>query len=299
MLLFLSVFILVLIFAKGRYLVVAMIASLYLRIKPVVVTILKSDNLKVPGAVVMKKTIAMMLSVFLIGGLSAYAENSNWGLSFGESGTPPTGNAGREELLKYNAYFIGDAGDNNIYLTFDAGYENGYTALILDVLKEKDVPAAFFLVGTYISGNPELVKRMTDEGHIVGNHTTTHPDMSAISDMASFKKELEQTEQSYREVTGRDLPRFYRSPRGVYSAENLRMANELGYKTVFWSLAYVDWLVDDQPTHEQAFSKLLPRIHPGAVILLHSTSKTNAEILGKLIDEYRDMGYTFARIENL
>lgn len=247
----------------------------------------------------MKKLTAFILALCLVCGTAAAAAGSNWGLSFRESGKPPVGNASREELLKHNAYYIGDTEDKKIYLTFDAGYENGYTESILDVLREKEVPAAFFLVGTYIDSQPGLVQRMLNEGHIVGNHTTTHPDMSAISDMAAFKSELERTEEHYFSATGQDMPKYYRPPRGVYSTENLQMANELGYKTVFWSLAYVDWNVNSQPTHDEAFSKLLPRIHPGAVILLHSTSKTNAEILPELIDRYREMGYSFESLDRL
>jgi len=246
-----------------------------------------------------KNWIAFALSLWLLGGGTALAGSSGWGLRFTENGEPPVGNAGREELRAYDAWYIGDTGGNTVYLTFDAGYENGHTSEILDVLRDKNVPAAFFVVGSYIKGNPELTRRMADEGHLVGNHTMTHPDMSAISDMTSFKDELGRTEEYYREVTGADLPRYYRPPRGVYSIENLKMAKELGYKTVFWSLAYVDWIVDKQPTPEAAFSKLLPRIHPGAVVLLHSTSKTNAEILGQLIDKYRGMGYTFDSLDNL
>ena len=241
----------------------------------------------------------MVLSLCLAGNLLVYAGSSNWGLSFKDAGTPPAGNASREELLENNAYYIGDTDVKKIYLTFDAGYENGYTSKILDVLKKKHVSVTFFLVGTYIESNPELVKRMVSEGHIVGNHTTTHPDMSAISDLATFKDELERTNKSYMEATGEEMPKFYRPPRGVYSTENLKMANDLGYKTVFWSLAYVDWIVDKQPTRDEAFSKLIPRIHPGAIILLHSTSKTNAEILEQLIDEYRLMGYTFESLDRL
>ena len=246
-----------------------------------------------------KNWITLALSLCILSSGTALAESSGWGLSFRESGTPPTGNVSREKLLEDNAYYIGDTGGNTIYLTFDAGYENGYTSQILDVLKEKNVPAAFFLVGTYIKGNPELVGRMAAEGHIVGNHTMTHPDMSAISNPASFRDELERAEACYQDAVGRDMPKYYRPPRGVYSADNLRMANELGYRTIFWSLAYVDWITDKQPTPEAAFEKLLPRIHPGAIVLLHSTSKTNAEILARLIDEYRGMGYTFGSLENL
>ncbi|MCC8122255.1 MAG: delta-lactam-biosynthetic de-N-acetylase [Oscillospiraceae bacterium] len=247
----------------------------------------------------LRKIISFAIVLCLFGSTFTHAESTGWGLSFQEDGQPPVGNAGAEDLLQYNAWYIGDTAQKTIYLTFDAGYENGYTAAILDVLKEKDVPAAFFLVGTYIEANPELVKRMADEGHIVANHTATHPDMSAISDLDAFQRELTQTEELYRAATGKEMPKYYRPPRGVFSTENLKMAHDLGYKTIFWSLAYVDWYRDDQPTQEEAFSKLLPRVHPGAILLLHSTSQTNAEILGQLIDQYRSMGYTFGSLEEL
>jgi peptidoglycan-N-acetylmuramic acid deacetylase len=167
------------------------------------------------------------------------------------------------------------------------------------VLKKHEVPAAFFLVGHYIEKNADLVRRMVSEGHTVGNHTLHHPDMSKIADPAAFEAELKGLEDLYRETTGAELPKFYRPPQGTYSEENLKMAQKLGYKTVFWSLAYVDWLGDAQPTKEEAFSKLIPRIHNGAVVLLHSTSQTNAEILDELLTKWKDMGYRFGKIEGL
>ncbi len=227
------------------------------------------------------------------------ADDGNWGLGYGADGEKPTGNVAAEELLENNAYYVAPGDEKVIYLTFDAGFENGYTEQILDVLKATETPAAFFLVGTYIRDYPEIVSRMVEEGHIVGNHTMTHPDMSAISDKESFIQELESTEAEYRKVTGEDMPKYYRPPQGKYSKANLAMADELGYTTVFWSLAYVDWYVDDQPTKEQAFEKLIPRIHPGAVLLLHSTSETNADILEELINEYKDMGYEFRSLDEL
>lgn len=226
-------------------------------------------------------------------------EALGWGLSFGESGTQPAGNASPEELKQYDAYFMGDADENVIYLTFDCGYENGYTEQILDALKKHQAPAAFFVVGNMIETAPDIIRRMAEEGHIVGNHTFHHPDMSRISDQASFKKELDDLAALYKETTGRDLPAYYRPPQGKYSEENLRQAQALGYKTVFWSLAYVDWYVDNQPTAEQAYAKLLPRIHDGAIVLLHSTSRTNAEILDDLLTKWEDMGYTFASLDQL
>lgn len=225
--------------------------------------------------------------------------SNDWGLSYRENGKIPEGNASKEFLKQYNAHYAGDDSEKVIYLTFDAGYENGYTDSILNTLKKHNVSAAFFLVGNYLDTKPELVKRMVEEGHIVGNHTYSHPDMSAISTVEAFSEEITKLEDKYKEVTGKNLLKFYRPPRGKFSEENLNMAKAMGYKTVFWSLAYVDWLEDKQPTKEEAFSKLLTRIHPGAVVLLHSTSRTNCEILDELITKWKDMGYTFKSIDQL
>ena len=243
------------------------------------------------------------------------AADGNWGLSFQQEGRPPVGNATPEYLAKYNAYYIAgaaagsDAGDNDagdkkdapkpVYLTFDAGYENGYTAEILDILKEKKVPAAFFLVGNYIKENPELVKRMEAEGHIVGNHTMHHPDMSAIADEESFKKEITELEDTYKAAVGKEIPKFYRPPQGKYSEANLQQASRLGYTTLFWSLAYVDWLENDQPDETESINLLNKRIHPGAIVLLHSTSKTNSRILAQLIDGWKEQGYEFRSVSEL
>ena len=224
---------------------------------------------------------------------------ASWGLSFRQEGAPPVGNADRQQLRQYDAAYLGDPSKKVLYLTFDAGYENGSTEKILDILKEQQVPAAFFLVGNYIEKNADLVRRMEAEGHIVGNHTMHHKDMSKITDEAAFTKELQDLEKLYEDTVGKPMPKYYRPPQGIYSEENLRLAQKLGYKTVFWSLAYVDWNNDSQPTREQAFAKLLPRIHPGAVILLHSTSKTNAEILGELIEKWKAEGYRFGTLEEL
>lgn len=229
----------------------------------------------------------------------ATAEPTNWGLSFQTEGQPPVGNATAAELEKYDAYYCGNPKEKVLYLTFDAGFENGYTKDILDVLKKEKVPAAFFLVGTYIEENPDLVKRMAKEGHIVGNHTMDHPDMSAIADADAFRKELEQVEEIYKKVTGKKMLKFYRPPQGKFSTINLEQAQKLGYTTAFWSLAYVDWYVDQQPTREEALEKLMPRTHNGAVILLHSTSKTNAKILQELIEKWKDQGYRFESLTKL
>jgi peptidoglycan-N-acetylmuramic acid deacetylase len=226
-------------------------------------------------------------------------EAENWGLSFGADGTRPVGNAGEEQLREYNAYFIGSSDEKKLYLTFDCGYENGNTEAILDALKKHNVSATFFVVGHYLESAPDMVKRMVSEGHTVGNHTYHHPDMSSISDVNSFKEELESVRELYKELIGEEMPMYYRPPQGKYSVENLEMAKELGYSTFFWSLAYVDWNVDDQPTHEEALGKLTKRVHSGAVVLLHVTSKTNGEILDELLTKWEEMGYTFGTLDEL
>ncbi len=226
-------------------------------------------------------------------------ETGAWGLSFRQEGSAPIGNADAAHLARYDAAFLGNTAEKVLYLTFDAGYENGSTAKILDTLKAHQVEAAFFLVGHYIERNGDLVRRMGEEGHIVANHTMHHHDMSRLSDKAAFAKELTDLETLYRDTTGREMPRYYRPPQGIYSEENLKAAQELGYKTVFWSLAYVDWNNDAQPTREAAFARLLPRTHDGAVVLLHSTSKTNADILDELLTKWKEMGYRFGTLDEL
>ena len=239
--------------------------------------------------------IALAVSIFS----AEVLETGSWGLSFRTEGAPPVGPAGTAQLKNYDAAYLGDTSQKIIYLTFDAGYENGCTAQILDVLKKHEVTAAFFLVGNYMEQNADLVRRMAVEGHTVGNHTMHHPDMSKLTDKAAFSKELLDLESLYKEITGEEMAKYYRPPQGIYSEENLKMAKELGYRTVFWSLAYVDWNNDSQPTAEYAFSKLLPRIHNGAVVLLHSTSQTNAEILDELLTKWKAMGYTFGTLDEL
>ncbi len=195
----------------------------------------------------------------------AAAADGNWGLSFQNEGSAPIGNATPEYLADFQAYYIGpgDPSEKKIYLTFDAGYENGVTEKLLDVLKEEEVPAAFFVVGNFIEENPQIIRRMEAEGHTVGNHTMHHPDMSSIADEAAFQKELAELETAYQKTTGKAMKKFYRPPQGKYSEENLKQANKLGYTTVFWSLAYVDWLQDQQPTREEALN-LLNKADPPA-----------------------------------
>lgn len=253
-----------------------------------------------------KRDLAILVAILIVAVTISFQllpekaiSTGSWGLSFQQEGSAPKGPATSEQLAEYDAVYLGNTREKKLYLTFDSGYENGCTEKILDILKVHNVPAAFFLVGNYIERNPELVKRMVTEGHIVGNHTMHHYDMSKLSDRDDFSKELTDLEALYKEVIGQEMEKFYRPPQGIYSQENLTMAKQMGYKTVFWSLAYVDWNNDAQPTREQAMAKLLPRIHNGAVILLHSTSETNAQILDELLTKWEEMGFTFGKITEL
>lgn len=225
--------------------------------------------------------------------------SDDWGLSFGEPGTQSVGNASAEDLAWYDAYYVGNDSEKVIYLTFDCGYENGNTEPILDALKKHNVKATFFVVGHFLETAPDLVKRMVEEGHAVGNHTYHHPDMSAISNKESFQKELNDVADLFYEITGKQLSKYYRPPQGKCNAENVKMAQETGYSTIFWSLAYVDWDTEKQPGHAEAFDKLTTRIHPGAIVLLHNTSQTNGEILDELLTKWEDMGYTFKPLSEL
>ena len=227
------------------------------------------------------------------------SSEGNWGLSFQTDGEPPIANTSMEELAKFNAYYAQNTTEKVLYLTFDAGFENGNTPIILDALKKHSAPATFFVVGTYIESNPDLIKRMEKEGHIVGNHTYHHPDMTKLSSLSAFEKELKDVENAYTNVTGKEMTKFYRPPQGKYNENNLQMAKDLGYHTFFWSLAYVDWQENNQPTKEEAFDKLLTRVHPGAIVLLHSTSKTNGEILDELLTKWEEMGYQFKSLDTI
>lgn len=248
------------------------------------------------GTFVMGRLAARTVPV-ISSAVQANAEE-NWGLSFQEEGKLPVANESIQEMGKYNAYYAQDTQEKVLYLTFDCGYENGNTPAILDALKKHNVKAAFFVVGNYLETSPDLVKRMVEEGHIVGNHSYHHPNMSDMG-KEEFEKELGELETLYEQTVGTPMEKYYRPPQGKYSKSSLKIAKDLGYRTIFWSLAYVDWNQDSQPTHEEAFDKLLKRVHPGAVVLLHNTSKTNGEIMDELLTKWEEMGYTFRSLEEL
>jgi len=225
------------------------------------------------------------------------------GVSYGWYYKPRTDGKQPEEPPEFafikncGGIWLGDGSEKTIYLTFDAGYENGYTAQILDVLKEHDAPAAFFLVGHYVKANPELVRRMTEEGHLVCNHTANHRDMTKLSDFESFRAEIEGVEELFREVTGLEISKYFRPPEGRFSERSLEYAQQLGYKTVFWSFAYADWKVDSQPSENKAFDTILSRTHPGMLVLLHSTSATNAKVLDSVLTRWEELGYSIRSLD--
>lgn len=198
------------------------------------------------------------------------------------------------DLSKYDAVYVGDTNKKILYLTFDEGYENGYTPKILDILKTNNVKAIFFVTSPYIRDNPDIIKRMVSEGHIVGNHSNHHPSMPSVThSKETFNKEFSDVEKKFKDITGTDIPKFFRPPMGEYSEKSLAMTKNLGYKTVFWSFAYFDWDVNNQPTHEKAKQTILNGLHPGAILLIHAVSKTNTEILDTVLKEAIGQGYQF------
>ena len=231
---------------------------------------------------------------------SLLSESTSWGLSFQKEGERPVGNATINDLGKYHAYYAEDTNEKKSlphFLMPDTKREHStYPQCTEKCIRP---PATFFVVGNFISDNPDLIRRMVSEGHTVGNHTMTHPDMSGISSKDDFHKQLDGVENLYESVTGEQMTKFYRPPQGIYSTSNLAMAKELGYSTFFWSLAYVDWIQDQQPSREEAFQKLLGRIHPGAIVLLHNTSSTNGLILDDLLTKWEEMGYRFCSLKEL
>lgn len=206
-----------------------------------------------------------------------------------------------EELGGY--YIDHRHGDNSeekvVYLTFDAGYENGNVARILDTLEAENVKGAFFILGNLITKNTDLVRRMADDGHTVCNHTNTHKDMTKVSSADELRAELESLETLYREHTGREMPKYYRPPEGKFDRRTMEYVHSLGYKTIFWSFAYADWDNNSQMSRDAAKQKIMDNIHNGAVLLLHPTSATNADILGEVIRELKGQGYRFGTLDEL
>lgn len=200
-------------------------------------------------------------------------------------------------LSRYGAYWVGDASEKVVYLTFDNGYENGYTAKILDALKANNVPAAFFVTGHYLNDQPELVKRMVNEGHTVGNHTDNHPSLPDIPD-EKIIQELQAVEQDFEKITGIKGMKYMRPPQGEYSERTLALTRELGYHNIFWSMAMKDW-VPMPGGPQEAYRTVMDNLHNGAVILLHAVSNDNAEVMDRLLKDIKAQGYTFKTLDDL
>lgn len=237
-----------------------------------------------------------------MGGI-AHGQISNapihWGFKKGVNGQPADAGKMLEGLLeRHGAYYKGDSDKKVLYLTFDNGYENGYTEKILDVLKKEKVPATFFVTGHYLKSAPDLVKRMVKEGHIIGNHSWHHPDFSKVSD-ERLAKELEKVKVETEKLTGQKEMMYLRPPRGVFTERTLVKAKELGYVHVFWSLAFIDWNTDSQKGWKYSYDNIMRQVHPGSIMLLHSVSKDNADSLEKVIQDLKSDGYTFKSLDDL
>lgn len=247
-----------------------------------------------------KKSIVMCLAMLLaFSTVSAQAAFPcfSWYTVPAKDGKQPTSFEAQDLLDQYSVIYLGKPDSKKIYLTFDAGYENGNVAKVVDALDKHQVKGAFFVLPHFIKQNPQLIQRMVDSGHLICNHSTTHCDMSKLCDIDSFQKELQGVEEVYREVTGLEMAKYYRPPEGKFSRENLEFAEKLGYTTVFWSLAYADWDNNKQPDPEKAKQLILSRVHNGCVMLLHPTSATNAAILDDLITQLEKEGYEFGTLD--
>lgn len=221
-----------------------------------------------------------------------------WGFNKKNDGSVPDVGRYGPLIEKYDGFYVDPSGDKVVYLTFDNGYEQGYTGKVLDILKEKEVPATFFVTGHYIESAPDLLKRMAKEGHLIGNHSWSHPDFTQVS-KAKMEKELERVNAAVKELTDQDVMTFMRPPRGTFNEQTLEWAKEFGYTHAFWSLAFVDWETNKQRGWEYAYESVIDQIHPGAVILLHTVSQDNAEALSQLIDELNKRGYRFGSLNDL
>lgn len=225
----------------------------------------------------------------------------NWYFQVRNDGLPPEGPKECQSFINnYNAYHLGDTSKKVLYITFDEGYENGYTPQILDILKKHNAKAAFFVVKPYIKQNPDIVKRMLEEGHLVCNHSDTHPSMASIADKDKFQKEFTAVEEEFAKISnGATMPKFFRPPMGKYSERSLKYTDDLGYKTIFWSFAYHDWDPKNQPSHEKAKNTIYKRTHNGGIILLHAVSKTNTEILDEVLTHWENEGFEFKTLNDL
>jgi peptidoglycan-N-acetylmuramic acid deacetylase len=249
----------------------------------------------------MKKLLFILCILLLIAPQVSFGAPPNkpihWGFKKAVNEVPPEAGAEYDQLLeKYGAFYKGDPNSKTLYLTFDNGYEQGYTGKVLDVLKKEKVPATFFVTGHYLLSQPELTKRMVDEGHIIGNHSWHHPDLTQVSD-ERVREELRKVKEKTKELTGQKEMKYLRPPRGVFSERTMQLAKEEGYTHVFWSLAFVDWNINNQKGWQYSYDNIMKQIHPGCVMLLHTVSKDNADALEKVIQDLKKKGYTFKSLD--
>ena len=254
----------------------------------------------------MKKiiTLLIILAIFLSLTLKTSAESSSWYVIRNKDNVQPSCDPRYNFIEKHNGFYLNksyndDARDKVIYLTFDAGYSNENLESILDTLQEENVEAAFFILSNLIIKSPDVVKRMANEGHLVCNHTSKHLDISSVTNKDEIETQIKKLEELYRELTGKEMDKYFRPPEGRFSEESLKYIDELGYKTVFWSFAYADWDNDKQPSKDSAKNKIYENLHNGEIMLLHPTSKTNAEILKEVIVELKSRGYRFGTLDEL
>ena len=259
-------------------------------------------------AIILASLLTLIISISAVGNINnesgiftnAEASLSNkkieWGIQRKNNHEQPNlGQKNVELINKYNGMALGDSEKKYIYLTFDLGYEAGYTAKILDALKENNVKGAFFITAHYVNTAGDLVKRMIDEGHIVGNHTVNHKSMPSLSD-EELKSEVMKLHQKVYEKFNYEM-KYMRPPKGEYSERTLKLSEKLGYKTVMWSFAYVDWDEKKQPSEEEAMQKIISNLHNGEIMLLHATSKTNSDIMDKMIKKVKEEGYEIRSLD--
>lgn len=246
----------------------------------------------------LKLVSVLVILAFFLFTQHTMAAGYGWGYKRNTDHQIPDIGKYNEILKKYGAYYADDSGDKDIYLTFDNGYEEGYTDEVLNILKEEKVPATFFITGHYVKEEPELVKRMANEGHIIGNHSYHHPDFTIIS-KDSIKEELDTLETAVADITDQKKLRYLRPPRGTFSQDTLKWTNELGYTHVFWSLAFQDWKTDSQKGWKYAYDEIIEQLHPGAIVLLHAVSSDNQEALSAVIKEAKKQGYQFKSLDDL
>lgn len=241
----------------------------------------------------MKKLFIVLLSLIVCANLNVNAYG--FGFKKNENHVKPDIGKYEEILNNTDSYYVG-SDEKVIYLTFDAGYDNGTLPKILETLKEKNVKATFFVTGDFLNREEDLTLQIFNDGHLIGNHTYGHKNITKLS-KENIIKELESLEKKYKEITGSDMPKLFRPPEGEFDEKSLMVVKELGYRTFFWSVAYDDWNTKNQKGSDYGYNKVIDNIHNGAIILLHTVSTDNAEALPRIIDNLRSQGYEFKNLD--